>query len=56
MTVEIVIVLLSVEWWWGGENSLKCICAGVGGDKNSIKWISCRCFFYGYCYSVYSRV
>ena len=45
-----------VECWRGwGKNSLERICAGAGGGR-SVEWISCRCFLYGYSYSLYSRV
>ena len=53
VAVGIVIVLLSDE----GGGSLEFMCAGVAGGQNSVEWISCRCFLYGYSYSfLYSRV
>ena len=56
MAVGIVIVIVLLSGGGGGvNNSLEWMCAG-GGDKSNVEWISCRCFFYGYFYSLYSRV
>ena len=38
--------------WWGGAKRAESGYVMVGGSKNSGEWISCRCFLYGYSYSL----
>ena len=54
IVIMIVIVLLSGG---GGQKQLRVDMCWWGGSKNSVEWISCRFFLFGYSYSLlYSRL